>query len=348
MQKGSPTKPMAVLVVSKHPTDGQILCYGIQDSFGNHIRILDFKSDLKDAAQFFARVHHDVVILHGWKSSESEAFIFHLRNDDGKRHTGIIVMAPTTDGYDQLAVDNFNAGADEVVPVNLSLAILKSKMAMVFNHKVTTDLLRAANHKLQKMTITDELTGCANMRGFSKHFTNAMNHCSKGKTGVAIMMMDLDHFKKVNDNHNHLVGSHVIRSVGHLLLESKILGAKDIAARYGGDEFIVMLAGDDPKELVDKARKIRAAVERSEFTYDTITVRVTASIGLAWVAPGFSGHSADLVKAADAMLYHSKEHGRNQVSAMTLKYPIDLTQVSKAHMMTDSLVSEISGKKKVS
>ena len=342
----SPTRPMSVLVVSKHQTDGQILCYGIQDAFGSHIRIIDFKYDLRDAANFFTRVHHDVVVLHGWNSSESEAFIFHVRNDDGKRHTGVIVMAPTGDGYDQLAVDNFNAGADEVVPMNISLVILRAKIMMVFNFKAATDLLRAANHKLQVMTITDELTGCANMRGFTRHFSHAMTACSKGKTGIAIMMMDLDHFKRVNDTHNHLVGSHVIRSVGHLLLESKILETKDVAARYGGDEFIVMFLGQDPKAQVEKARKIRAAVERSEFVYDTIKVRITASIGLAWVAPGFSGHSADLVKSADAMLYHSKEHGRNQVNAMALRYPLDLTQISSTQMMTDGLVSEMAGKLK--
>lgn len=344
----SPTRPMSVLVVSKHQTDGQILCYGIQDAFGSDIRIIDFKHDLRDAAKFFTHEHHDVVVLHGWSGSESEAFILHIRNDDGKRHTGVIVMAPTGDGYDQLAVDNFNAGADEVVPMNISLVILRAKILMVFNFKAATDLLRAANHKLQMMTVTDELTGCANMRGFSRHFSHAMAACGKGKTGIGIVMMDLDHFKKVNDNHNHLVGSHVIRSVGRLLLESKILGSKDVAARYGGDEFIVMLLGDDAKTQVEKARKIRAAVEKSEFTYDTIKVRVTASIGLAWAAPGFSGHSADLVKSADAMLYHSKEHGRNQVNAMALKYPLDLSQTSATQMMTEGLVSELELKQKKS
>lgn len=349
MLAATPTRPMSVLVVSKHQTDGQILCYGIQDAFGSHIRIIDFKHDLREGSEFFMRVHHDVVVIHGWKSSESEAFLFRLRNYDGKRHTGVIVMAPTGDGYDQLAVDNFNAGADEVVPMNISLVILRAKIIMVFNYKATTDLLRAANHKLQTMTVTDELTGCANMRGFTRKFSTAMAACGKGKTGVAVLMMDLDRFKKVNDTHNHLVGSHVIRSVGHLLLESKILAENDVAARYGGDEFIVLLQGMDAKSQVEKARKIRAAIERSEFTYDTIKVRITASIGVAWVDPGFSGLSADLVKSADAMLYHSKEHGRNQVNAMALRYPIDLEKIGSAHMMmTDGLVAEMAAKKKTS
>ncbi len=349
MVLAAPSRPMSILIVSKNQSDGQMLCYGVQDALGKDVRVIDMVHDLAEGAHLFAKTHHDVVLVHGWPSSHSEAFIFRVRNEDGNRHTGVIVLAPTSDGYDQLAVDNFNAGADEVVPMNISLVILRSKMIMVFNLKATTDLLRAANHKLQQMAVTDELTGCANMRGFSRKFASAIAACGKGTTGVAILMMDLDHFKKVNDNHNHLVGSHVIRATGQLLLNSKILEANDVAARYGGDEFIVMLLGQDAKTQVEKARKIRAAIERNEFEYDTIKVRVTASIGVAWAAPGFGGHSADLVKAADAMLYHSKENGRNQVNAMSLRYPIDFENIGTTHMMDgrgSDLVAEMTAKNK--
>lgn len=337
MVLASPSKPMSILIVSKSQSDGQMLCYGLQDALGKDVRLIDIVPDLAEGTKKFTQEHHDVVLAHGWPSSHSEALILRIRTEGGNRHTGIIVMAPTSDGYDQLAVDNFNAGADEVVPVNISMIILRSKIIMVFNLKATTDLLRAANHKLQQMAVTDELTGCANMRGFSRKFATAMTACGNGTTGVAIVMMDLDHFKKVNDNHNHLVGSHVIRSAGQLLLNSKILEPNDVAARYGGDEFILMLLGQDPKSQVEKARKIRAAIERSVFEYDAIKVRVTASIGVAWAAPGFSGHSADLVKAADAMLYHSKENGRNQVNAMALRYPIDFKNIGSTHKMDDEI-----------
>lgn len=329
----NPARPMSILVVSKSVSDGNMLRYGLQDALGKYVSLVDVAHELPRGADIFLQTHHDIVIVHGWSSSQSEAFVLRVRREDGRRHTGIIVMAETTEGFDKLVVDNYNAGADEVVPNNLSLAILRSKMIMVFNFKVTTDLLRTANHKLQAMAVTDELTGCANMRGFTRKFASAMTGCAKGGFGVAVMMMDLDHFKKVNDNHNHLVGSHVIRATGQLLLSEGILEAQDIAARYGGDEFVVLFQGANVSSQVEKALKIGQAIARKEFVYDKISVRVTASIGLAWVPPGFTGQSADIVKAADAMLYRSKENGRNQVHAMTLKYPIDFSNIGDAHLI---------------
>ncbi|MCX6123386.1 MAG: GGDEF domain-containing protein [Proteobacteria bacterium] len=329
----NPTKPMSILVVSPSFSDGNLLRYGLQDALGKFLSLVDVAQDLPGGAEMFKATHHDIVIAHGWTGAQSEAFVLRVRREDGRRHTGIIVMADTSDGFDKLVVDNYNAGADEVVPSNLSLAILRSKIIMVFNYKVTTDLLRTANHKLQAMAVTDELTGCANMRGFTRKFAASMLECAKGAVGVAVMMMDLDHFKKVNDTHNHLVGSSVIRATGQLLLNSGILEKIDTAARYGGDEFVVLFQGYDSAHQVAKALRLCEAIRQNEYIYDQVKVRITASIGLAWAAPGFKGLSSDLVKSADAMLYRSKEMGRNQVNAMDLKYPIDFSNIAETHLI---------------
>ena len=328
-----PTRPMTILVVAKSEGDGNDLRYGLQDCLGSHAGMIELSTSLQQAEQMFARVHYDVVIAHGWDSNYAEAFVLRIRALDGKRHTGVLVLGRAGDGFDRMAVRLFQAGADDVLAMNLSLLILKSKIFMVFHIKVATDLLRTVNHKLQRLIVTDELTGLSNMRGFHKKYTQIMDRCMKGEFGAAVMMMDLDRFKKVNDNFNHLVGSHVIRSVGHILLENSVLGDNDVAARYGGDEYVLILVGKTAQEQMEKARAIRAMIEKSEFSYDKWTVRVTASIGVAWVERGFTGSREDLVKAADAMLYRSKEHGRNRVSGMVLKYPIDFEHIGSAHLI---------------
>jgi diguanylate cyclase (GGDEF)-like protein len=333
---------MTLLIVSKVESDGNILRYGLQDALGKHLILADVCRDLPSGADAFKKGHHDLIIVHGWKSPESEAFVLKIRRTDSNRHTGIIILAETSEGFDRLVVDNYNAGADEVAPSNLSIAILRSKIIMLFNYKITTDLLRSVNHKLQTMTVTDELTGCANMRGFTKKFAKIMEDCKSEKIGVAVLMIDLDHFKKVNDTHNHLVGSHVIRSMGQLLLNGNVLGGEDVPARYGGDEFVVLLRGDSMENQLKKAQKICSEVSKKVFVYESIEIKITASIGFAWASPGFSGPPSDLVKAADAMLYKSKDSGRNQVSAMKLTYPIDFSNISTQHMIEQpNVVSDL-------
>lgn len=242
-------------------------------------------------------------------------------------------MAHATDSFDKLVVDNYNAGADEVVPVNLSLAILRSKIVMVFNFKAMTDMLRTANHKLQAMAVQDELTGCANMRGITKRFATLCQEVAQNRKGLAVVMLDLDHFKQVNDKYNHLVGSYVIKATGQLMLQSGIFHVEDLPGRYGGDEFIVLLPGQKMEDQIMKVYQFWEKLRETVFTYEAIRLRVTASLGLAWVDPGFSGQPSDIIKAADAMLYRAKAKGRNQVQAMMLRYPIDFSAIGSEHVV---------------
>jgi diguanylate cyclase (GGDEF)-like protein len=219
------------------------------------------------------------------------------------------------DNFDQLAEDNYAAGADDVVSSRISAAILRSKIISVFNLKLTTDDLRTAIHKLQQITLLDELTGLANMRGFLKGLSNSMEH--NKRTGIAVAMMDLDRFKRINDTTNHMVGSHIIKSVGRILYGNSCFGPLDFAARYGGDEFIIILHGDTMLEQKMKMESLRKIIEKTMFQFQDFNLRVTASIGLSWASRNFNGKPEDLVKLADAMLYRSKDLGRNRVSAAT-------------------------------
>jgi len=310
-----PTRKISILIVCSNRHSGQVLGASLSDAMAPCLGSLEIVDDVKSGMLFYQRHHPDVVLISELPSSYSEAFTIRVRKVDGRRHTGILVMAPMLDNFDQLAEDNYAAGADDVVSSRISAAILRSKIISVFNLKLTTDDLRTAIHKLQQITLLDELTGLANMRGFLKGLSNSMEH--NKRTGIAVAMMDLDRFKRINDTTNHMVGSHIIKSVGRILYGNSCFGPLDFAARYGGDEFIIILHGDTMLEQKMKMESLRKIIEKTMFQFQDFNLRVTASIGLSWASRNFNGKPEDLVKLADAMLYRSKDLGRNRVSAAT-------------------------------
>jgi len=204
-----------------------------------------------------------------------------------------------------------------------------------------TDDLRRANYKLRMMTLTDELTGMANMRCFKEQYRKSVTKCTNGEIGLSIIMLDLDNFKLVNDNQNHLVGSHVISETGRLIQKSDSLGNEDLAARYGGDEFIICSEVSEMAYAVHKAMEIRQEIEAKSFVYDGCQISLTSSIGVAWAGPGFKGPLNDIIKLADVMLYRSKESGRNRVTSMELKYPIDFDHISRNHDSAGPVVDKV-------
>jgi diguanylate cyclase (GGDEF)-like protein len=166
--------------------------------------------------------------------------------------------------------------------------------------------------------MTDDLTGLANMRSFTEHFSEALRRCRKSKVALGVIMLDIDHFKNVNDTTNHLMGSYVLGAVGQILRTRGALASTDFPARYGGDEFIILSEVESQIELEEKADQLRLLIAQEIFERDGDKVMVTASFGAAFVPPGYAGRGDDLIKAADLMLYYSKNHGRNRVSGVTL------------------------------
>ncbi len=328
-----PAREISLLLVFRNRNEGNLLRMGLEDSMGKLISRIDVEFDPKSAFNAYKQKHPDVVIICGFETGYSEALIINIRKIDGKRHTGILVMAPVDQGYDLLAVNNFHAGADDVLSSNLSMAILKSKIITVFNYKLAADELRTLVHELAARNLTDELTGLANMRGFLKSFGASLKECQNGKFGVAVVMMDLDNFKRINDKMNHMVGSYIIKSVGKVLSSNNVFEAGDFAARYGGDEYIIVLHGLDPKKQMSKADAVRKIIEAKEFVFQDYKVRVTCSLGMCFVPPGFLGKPEDIVKGADMMLYKSKDAGRNSTTGMVLRYPIDFNHIGRSHLI---------------
>jgi diguanylate cyclase (GGDEF)-like protein/PAS domain S-box-containing protein len=162
---------------------------------------------------------------------------------------------------------------------------------------------------LEKRALTDPLTATAN-RGYTEDLlTSRFEDFLRNGWPCGVLMIDIDHFKLVNDTHGHDAGDTVLRMVAKTL--SNCLRGDDLVGRWGGEEFLVLLPGTTESGMRSVAERCRRLVAESEFLLDGQPVRVTISVGGARTTPGDKVET--LVKRADMMLYACKEGGRNQV-----------------------------------
>jgi diguanylate cyclase (GGDEF)-like protein len=174
-----------------------------------------------------------------------------------------------------------------------------------------TNALQAANDQLETLSRTDPLTGLANRRHFDDILATHWRHALIAGTAIAVAMTDIDHFKWYNDSYGHPAGDACIRQVSATLAAS-IRQDTDVACRYGGEEFAIILPGADETGAAAIAERARQAVA-ALIPPHARAGAVTLSIGIAATVPT-AGYTPDtLVRAADVALYKAKQHGRNQV-----------------------------------
>ena len=165
--------------------------------------------------------------------------------------------------------------------------------------------------RMEEMAKFDALTGLANRRSFQTQLEQAMaRHKRAGRT-FGLVLIDIDHFKAVNDTYGHPVGDEVLRQVGATFSEQ--MREIDVPARYGGEEFVLILEDTDLEGSRQVADRLRVAISELEFPTDKGLLQCTISLGIA-LGPWDSDEPHTLVDLADQALYHSKENGRNQVS----------------------------------
>ena len=170
--------------------------------------------------------------------------------------------------------------------------------------------LAAAKRRVEELARTDPLTGLANRRHAIERLHDEARRAQRGHAPFALVIADLDHFKRVNDSHGHACGDHVLVHFAGLLAAT--VRALDVAARWGGEEFLLILPGTDAAGAVTVAEKVRAQLAGSEVVWQGEPVPITATLG---VAACCDGDVDACLRAADAALYRGKEAGRNRVVA---------------------------------
>ncbi|MCE4553471.1 GGDEF domain-containing protein [Roseateles cellulosilyticus] len=168
-----------------------------------------------------------------------------------------------------------------------------------------TRQLRLEQEKLMRLATIDELTGVLNRRGLEQ----ALDDYEEAAQGMTVVMLDIDHFKRVNDRLGHDGGDEVLRRVAAVVVAN--LRSSDVFGRWGGEEFLIACQGPRMRDAARLAEKLRDRIEHSETTSAGVRVAVTASFGVALAPPG--GSVADALKRADAALYRAKAAGRNRV-----------------------------------
>jgi two-component system, cell cycle response regulator len=190
-------------------------------------------------------------------------------------------------------------------------AVITAAVAVI-QRAQTMESTMADNARLEQLAQTDPLTQLMNRRTLTERITAEMERARRYDSTLALLMIDIDHFKKVNDTYGHLVGDDVLRDVGQLLLET--IRGSDIVARYGGEEFLMLLPETDDAGAETFAERIREAISRHEFNAAAGTaLMLTASIGIAVFPAARIESVEDLLARADAALYRAKADGRNRV-----------------------------------
>jgi diguanylate cyclase (GGDEF)-like protein len=168
------------------------------------------------------------------------------------------------------------------------------------------------NAKLYEMATLDMKTRMYNHGFFKNRLIEEISRAERYKTDLILMMLDLDYFKKVNDTHGHMTGDHVLVKVADCIKQHVRL--YDVAARFGGEEFSVILPETGSKDSHIVAERLRKSVEDLEFSSDHGTFRVSVSIGVADFVHSESMTEDILIERADRALYHAKSSGRNRVA----------------------------------
>lgn len=196
--------------------------------------------------------------------------------------------------------------------------LISSIYAAVFYHVYNGKLLyfftrmRESNERLRELAMRDMLTSLFNARAYYEICDNHINLAKRQRAPYAVLFVDLDHFKSVNDTYGHAAGDVVLKTVADCLASS--VRASDTLGRVGGEEFSIFLPNTDVNGATALAETIRINIERLMPSTGGQTLRITASIG---VAPNSQSHQRmlDIQKQADQAMYRAKAAGRNRVSA---------------------------------
>ena len=212
-------------------------------------------------------------------------------------------------------VAGLRIGADDFLAKPFAEAEIQARAGAMLRIKTLQDQLRTAKAELERLSVTDGLTGLYNHRYFVERLHEEFRRAQRYRDPVSLMMLDLDHFKRVNDDHGHPFGDRVLRGTAELLSSS--LREPDICARYGGEEFAIILPKTPRAGAFVVAERflgrMREKVYLHEATDGTREVRVTASVGVAaFPCEGVDSPEA-LIARADEALYRAKGEGRNTI-----------------------------------
>ena len=290
---------MRILIVDDSPHHQNMMVYEL-NKLGYSTSIA---TNGAQAIEAVAHERFDVVMADiKLKDMTGIELCWHLRTAPGLRHLYLILMIPgsMTDQFHELV----EAGADEFLRKPLDWKWTTARL-------LAASRVVAMQRDLERLATTDALTGALNRRRFLERGAEEFTRSRRYERPLSVVMLDIDHFKKVNDTHGHATGDEAIKMTVRCSKAS--LRACDIIGRLGGEEFAVVMPETPPVNAFTAAQRVRERIADSSLPLETGgELRLTVSIGLAWMTPTDRGVE-QLLARADAALYRAKNGGRNRV-----------------------------------
>lgn len=271
--------------------------------------VLDYAADEPTAWGRLQESLHDAALLNvPLPGGDALRLTSRLRAHDESRDLPLVLLA--AEDQRQAVLRAFDLGASDHVMRPIDAPELRARVRNQLRRRRYQELLRESLDRSLEMAATDALTGLRNRRYVRRHLESLLR---TGST-AAVLLLDVDRFKSINDQHGHAAGDAALKEVAARLREH--VRTVDIVARYGGEEFLVVMAGAAEEEAGAVAERLRAGIaERPVMLGQHLSAPITASIGLA-IARGQAAADG-LIAAADAALYRAKNNGRNRVQVAT-------------------------------
>lgn len=230
-------------------------------------------------------------------------------SEAGKDVPVIMLSASRKEIVDKIR--GLNIGASDYVLKPFDSNELLARINTFLKIQELQNELREKNALLEKLSVTDELTGLYNRRYFYDHINMHIALAKRHNYHIGCLLIDIDHFKNINDTYGHDVGDKVLKGLA-ALMKGKMRDG-EILARFGGEEFIICLCRADEKGAISAAERMRKAVEDANIEGTNSPIKTTISIGIAIYPDKNLKNSDEIIKMADEALYHAKRSGRNKV-----------------------------------
>lgn len=218
-----------------------------------------------------------------------------------------ILLVTAKDNIDDV-VAGLDAGADDYLTKPFERNELRARMRVGKRILTLQDGLIRAREDLRFQATHDALTGIWNRRAVFDLLQRELERATRSMSATGLLMLDLDHFKEVNDTYGHLAGDAVLREAAARVIQ--VVRSYDLVGRHGGEEFLVVLPGCDSNQVLQSAERVRAIIEATPIIVDRFAIRVTVSVGATSATSGAS--QKELLGIADAALYQAKKAGRNR------------------------------------
>ena len=236
-------------------------------------------------------------------------FLSMMKSRPDLQDTPVLMLTGMNDR--DLKIKGLEQGASDYITKPFDPEELVARVKVHLKIKNLQDDLKRTNELLLELSNTDHLTGLFNRRYLMEALDKEVQRSSRKGGSLSLLLLDIDHFKQVNDTYGHLQGDAVLQKVAQQL--QKELRTYDIAARYGGEEFIAVLPDATMKEAAFVAERIRASVQASRFNGALAPLNLTVSLGVALYTLNDGTTIDTFIKRADDALYRAKANGRNRV-----------------------------------